>query len=236
MTAPQQIRYVLFDAGGTLLGTNTDTEHWYEQFFVDACAERGQTVTMEATQHALREAARTINMEQRCSTSEQVRTFWDHVYSATFASLIPGCNSSELANHYIDRFEAGEFVELFRDALPVLEMLRVREIPAGVVSNFGAYLQTFLDHTGIAHFFEFAVVSACVGCEKPGQKIFEHALELAGVPAGQIMFVGDHPIEDYAASARHGMFPVLIDRFNKHADKPDLRRVRALTEIEQWLR
>lgn len=230
-----KIRYVLFDAGGTLLGTNVDCEHWYEQFFVDACAEVGHSVSLEDTQKALKSSTLSCNMEQRCSTPEQVRAFWQHVYGAAFAALIPGCDHAALADHFIDRFETGEFVQLFSDSLPALKLLRERGIPAGVVSNFGTYLQTFLDKTGIAHFFEFAVVSACVGYEKPDRRIFEHAIDLAGVPAATILFVGDHPREDYAASENLGMVPVLIDRHNKHENLAGIRRIRTLTEIERYL-
>lgn len=56
MTTPE-IKYVLFDAGGTLLGTNTDVEHWYEQFFVDACAAEGHHVELADVRASLHAAA-----------------------------------------------------------------------------------------------------------------------------------------------------------------------------------
>jgi FMN phosphatase YigB (HAD superfamily) len=49
------------------------------------------------------------------------------------------------------------------------------------------------------------------------------------------MFVGDNPSEDYEASERHGFFPVLVDRHDKHASKAHLRRVRQLDGIAQYL-
>jgi hypothetical protein len=42
-------------------------------------------------------------------------------------------------------------------------------------------------------------------------------------------------LEDYEASLRHGMFPVLIDRHDRHAGRDDLRRVRRLPEIARFL-
>ena len=233
MSAP--IKVVLFDAGGTLLGTNTDHPRWYEQFFVEACAEQGVEVTPHQVDEALVEAAREINLARRCSSDAQVRTFWEHMYTWCFHRLLPEHDAHQLACHYIDRFEAGEYVQLFDDALEALELVQRAGLRAGIVSNFGSYLSTFLEKTGITGFFEFVVVSANEGCEKPHPEIFDLALARAGVPAEQILFVGDNLREDYMASERHGMFSVLVDRYDLHADKPALRRVKRLSDIAQFL-
>lgn len=229
------IAYVLFDAGGTLLGTNTGHEHWYEQFFVEACEEQGTAVTLAQVDAALGRAVRRYDHALRCSTHEQVRRFWEIVYSGVFGELIPGCDEMYLARHYIERFESGEFIDLFADTLPALESLRARGIPLAVVSNFGEYLGHFLKRVGIAHYFNFVLISACEGCEKPHPEIFQRAIARTKLPPERIMFVGDHPHEDYEASERLGCRPVLIDRWDKHADKPALRRVRRLTEIAELL-
>ena len=49
------------------------------------------------------------------------------------------------------------------------------------------------------------------------------------------LFVGDHPDEDYAPAQRHGMTPLLIDRHNRPGDKPNLTRIRRLTQLPQIL-
>src|SRR4051794_30169027 len=89
-----QSSQVLFDAGGTLIGTNTDSEYWYEQFFVDACAEQGCHVTIAQVHDVLRMAARSRQFDHRCSTDAQTRAFWHHIYSTAFADLLgaKGCN------------------------------------------------------------------------------------------------------------------------------------------------
>jgi HAD superfamily hydrolase (TIGR01549 family) len=229
------IECVLFDAGGTLLGTNTDSEHWYEMFFVDACRELGRQVAMEDVSRVLRDAAARYAPERRSSSPEQVRAYWEHVYGEAFRVLVPSSDAQALAGHFIDRFEAGEFVQLFSDTMPTLDMLRGRGVRCGIVSNFGTYLAEFLRIVGIADRFEFALISAAEGCEKPGAEIFQRAIARAAVAPERIMFVGDSVTEDYEAPLRHGMFPVLIDRHNKHADKPHLRRIRRLTELERYL-
>lgn len=235
--------YVLFDAGGTLLGTNTDSEHWYEQFFVDACAEQGHVVTVAQVHDVLRRAARARLFEARCSSDEQARAFWHHMYSTAFGDLLgaryshPPAVIDHLAAEYIDRFEAGEFVKLFRDTLPALEALRDLGVPMGIVSNFGTYLQRFLAQTGIDGFFKCVLISAVEGCEKPHPDIFNRAISRCGVPSERILFVGDHPEEDYKAAQRHGMVPVLVDRHDNYASaEPGMTRVRRLTDLVEMVK
>lgn len=232
---PQEaIEWVFFDAGGTLLGTNPEEEHWYEQFFVDACAEQGIAVTLEQVHRALQAANATCRVHPRCSTPEQVRRFWEHVYGTVFAQLVPHRDPLELARHYIDRFETGEFVDLFPDTLSALELVRRSGKRAAIVSNFGEYLEEFLRKCGIAHYFDFTVISAREGCEKPQVDIFLRALERARTKPHRVLFVGDNVEEDFFAAARVGMRAVLIDRHDKYAHREDVARVRRLDEIVNY--
>jgi HAD superfamily hydrolase (TIGR01549 family) len=232
---PEQYDFVFFDAGGTLLGTNTDHENWYEQFFVEACAAHGRRVTAAQVGESLAAASATCHLERRCSTPDQVFTFWEHMYARVFRDLLPGLDCLALAHHYIDRFEAGEYVRPFPDAMECLRGVRRLGVRMAVVSNFGAYLSRFLARTGIADFLEFEVISASEGCEKPHPEIYERDVARAGVQPGRILFVGDHPVEDYEGARRHGMHPVLVDRHGRHASRAGLRRVASLTEIPRLL-
>lgn len=235
--------YVLFDAGGTLLGTNTDSEHWYEQFFVDACAEQGCVVCVAQVHEVLRRAARSRQFDTRCSSDVEARAFWQHIYSTAFADLLgakgmnkPPAVIDHLAAEYIDRFEAGEFIRLFPDTVEALELAKSRGKKMGIVSNFGTYLNDFLQKLEIAHYFDFVLVSAAEGCEKPHCDIFQRAIARCGGAApDRILFVGDSPSEDYEPAEAQGMKALLIDRHNRHADKPEMRRVRKLTEIDALL-
>lgn len=242
MTERAQFDYVLFDAGGTLVGTNVDSEHWYEQFFVDACAEQGCVVNVSQVHEVLRRAARSRQFDRRCSTDSQTRAFWHHIYSTAFADLLGarGCNHTpavidHLAADYIDRFEEGEFIRMFPDAREALDALKARGVPMGIVSNFGTYLNAFLKRLEVQDYFRFVLVSAAEGCEKPHRDIFEKAIAKAACEPSRILFVGDHPEEDYEPALRHGMVPVLIDRHNRHADKAEMQRIRRLGDVIKLL-
>ncbi len=231
---PVPVEWVFFDAGGTLLGTNPEEEHWYEQFFIDACREQGVDVALAEVHKALHEANLTCPVHPRCSSDEQVRRYWEHIYGTVFSRLLRNGDALALARHYIDRFEQGEFVRLFPDTLTALEAVKRSGKRAAIVSNFGSYLQTFLERCGIRHYFEFEVISALECCEKPQPEIFRRALAKAQVAPDRVLFVGDSLEEDYRAAMQLGMRAVLIDRHDKHASREDVLRVRRLDEIVNY--
>ncbi len=236
--------HVLFDAGGTLLGTNTSSEFWFEQFFVDACAEQGCVVTVHDVHEVLRNALRSRHFDTRCSSNEQSRKFWLHIYHAAFSDLLGAKAMNQhtpayiehLAADYIDRFQDGEFVRLFPDARQALETVKARGLKMGIVSNFSTYLVDFLSKLEIEEFFDFVITSAAEGCEKPGGDIFRLAISRCdGSSAEQILFIGDSPEEDYRPALLHGMVPLLIDRHDRHADQIDLTRIKSLSQIQEFL-
>jgi len=238
-----KIQCVLFDAGGTLIGTNTDSEYWFEQFFVDACAEQGCVVTVHQVHDVLRRAARSRQFDSRASSDAEARAFWQHIYTAAFADLL-GAKAvartpafiDHLAADYIDRFETGEFIRLFPDTQATLEMLAQQNVKMGIVSNFSTYLHDFLKRLAIDHYFDFTICSAGEGCEKPGDEIFHRALKRCnGVNPDQLLFVGDHPDEDYRPARNHGMHALLIDRHDRYADQEDLLRIPTLTHVPNFV-
>lgn len=237
--AKSKFDYVLFDAGGTLLGTNTDSEFWYEQFFVDACAEQGCVVTVHKVHEVLRRAARSRHFDRRCSSDAEARAFWQHLYSTAFADLLGGkavnrtpAFIDHLAADYIDRFETGEFVKLFPDAREALDGLKQQDVKMGIVSNFSTYLCDFLKQLEIDQYFDFVLTSAAEGVEKPNSDIFQLAINRCnGAEPCDVLFVGDHPEEDYIPALEHGMFPLLIDRHNRHAARPELKRILRLSQV-----
>ncbi|HKZ75650.1 MAG TPA: HAD family hydrolase, partial [Actinomycetota bacterium] len=59
--------------------------------------------------------------------------------------------------------------------------------------------------------------------EKPDPRIFELAMERAGVSPERSVYVGDNPEFDVDPAAAVGMFPVLIDRRDRFPDAPGVR-------------
>lgn len=120
-------------------------------------------------------------------------------------------------------------VELFPDVLPHLERLAAR-FPLIAVTNGNANLETI----GIGRHFHAVVAAAEVGTAKPAARIFEVARERSGVPASDILHVGDHPETDVSGARNAGFCTAWINRFGEpwpdHLDAPDAE-IRTIAEL-----
>lgn len=101
---------------------------------------------------------------------------------------------------------------VFPDVIPALDVMQEAGLRLGVVSNWGWYAPELLQTLELARHFEIMSISARVGYQKPHAAIFEHALDLLEVPAGDAIHVGDDPEADVVGARRVGIEPVLIDR------------------------
>ncbi len=108
---------------------------------------------------------------------------------------------------------------VFPDVVPALDAMQAAGLRLGVVSNWGWYAPELLQTLELARHFEIMSISARVGYQKPHAAIFEHALDLLGVPAGEAIHVGDDPEADVVGARRVGIEPVLIDRRGR-LDRP----------------
>jgi putative hydrolase of the HAD superfamily len=81
-----------------------------------------------------------------------------------------------------------------------------------VVSNWDVSLLDVLELVGLAPLLDGVVTSAAVGAAKPAPEIFDHALALAGVPAGRALHVGDSVAEDVAGARGSGIPALLLRR------------------------
>lgn len=235
--------YIMFDAGGTLIDTNSDSEHWYEQFFVDMCAEQGCVLSLERVHEVLSCALTARRYDKRSCIDSTVRAFWQDIYCTIFSDLLGSKGESlkqsvveHLAADYIDRFEDGEFVKLFPDVRKSLETLKELGYPMAVVSQFGAYLPAFLQKLEVCDFFEFATITCKKKEDLPPAVILDQALEEAKVSdPSRVLFIGDKYEDDYLPAIKKGMTAILLDRENKFSNLTDVPRIKTLCEIKEYL-
>jgi putative hydrolase of the HAD superfamily len=151
------------------------------------------------------------------TSPQKSKAFWLGVYREFLARLgIDG--GDELPERLYRTFTDVSNYRLFPDVLPVLEDLRSHELLVGVISNFEEWLGRLLAHVGVAELLDVQVVSGLEGVEKPDPAIFVLALERAGLPAGQCVYVGDNPVFDTEPAEALGMRGVLIDRRGRFPD------------------
>ena len=124
-------------------------------------------------------------------------------------------------------------VELFPDVLPNLELL-ARSLRIVAVTNGNANLEII----GIRHLFHDVVTAVGAGAAKPARRIFEEAVDRAGVAPQQVLHVGDHPETDVAGAREAGLRAAWINRkgddWPDHLESPEAV-VTSMTELHRLL-
>jgi putative hydrolase of the HAD superfamily len=167
------------------------------------------------------------------TSPERSRRFWYDVYRIFLADLGIADGNGLIDVVYREFTDLGNYA-VFTDVPPVLERLRAEGMVLGVVSNFEAWLEELLESLDVRSAFPVRVISGVEGVEKPDPRIFELAMARAGVGPHASVYVGDNPELDVEPAAALGMFPVLIDRRDRHADAT-VARITSMTELPRVL-
>jgi len=96
-------------------------------------------------------------------------------------------------------------------AREVLAELGEKGYRLGVISNSDGRLEAMLTEAGLAERLSVIIDSHVVGIEKPDPRIFHLALERAGVPPEQAIYVGDFYSLDIVAARHAGLDAILLD-------------------------
>ena len=119
-------------------------------------------------------------------------------------------------------FAARNRVEFFDDVRPALERLRAR-YRLFALSNGNADLE----RCGIGELFDGHVTAIAAGAAKPDARIFAALRDMAGVPAGEILHIGDDPITDVVGARQAGMQTAWLNRDRARCGPSRSRRPRA---------
>ncbi len=103
--------------------------------------------------------------------------------------------------------EARHAVRVYDDAIPLLQALQ-GHVRVGALTNGNAEVSRL----GMDDYFDFSLSAVELGAAKPSHLVFETAVNRAGVPAAEIVHVGDDVHSDVTGAARHGMQAVWLNR------------------------
>ena len=226
---------VVFDTAGTLVGRETP-DH-FEEYFVIAAREVGHTISIETVKASIQRiyAETKENLtDARMTTPAQARRFWVDLYEAVLRDAGIDSDIRPGIERFYDRFQEGHFLDVYSDVRPTLDMLAKQDIRMGVLSNWSEHLEEILRRLDLRDYFEFVIVSAVVGCEKPDGKIFDLMVGKADVPRQGILYIGDDPEEDIHAAQDAGIDALLIDRYDR-CGRFRLPSIRSLPEIQGYL-
>ena len=125
---------------------------------------------------------------------------------------------------------------VFPGARDTIAELCARGHRLGVISNWDGGLEQVLEVVGLRQHFEFVIASATFGTRKPDPRIFHAALERLGLPAQDVVYVGNNLKHDAHAARGVGMHAVLIPSFGQELrDGADLERITVLDNLNQLL-
>jgi putative hydrolase of the HAD superfamily len=105
------------------------------------------------------------------------------------------------------------------ETIQALADLREAGYLVAVISNADGTVEKLLEAAGLLPYLEFVIDSGKVGVEKPDRRIFEMALERAGVTAEESYYVGDIYPVDVIGARNAGLTPVLLDPLGRYAGR-----------------
>ena len=199
----KNIKGIIFDYGGTL---DTGGDHWSEviwKAWQKAGVAANKAQFRECYVYAERELARTLHILPH-------HNFSDLLYMKMQIELQHLCEMGGFAVGDIDPMAekiANLCLESAKDAIekikPTLDKL-AQTYPLVLVSNFYGNIITVLQQFGISKYFKKVIESAVVGVRKPDPKIFELGVEALGLPAAEVLVIGDSFTKDIDAAQKAG--------------------------------
>lgn len=209
----------LFDVGGTLI---TFDERRRAEEYVKLAASVGVTASTTETMRVLDALTQELPDRSRhlqlslLPVAEQ-RAFWVEIWAEGFRRIGVGPGDAvRFADELLDPAHGGDLQDVFDDVVPALNALKARGKPLGIISNFSPNCESLLRQLGLAHYFDFFIVSGIVGIEKPDPRIFELAIRAAAKSPSELVYVGDSVFHDVQGALQVGMGAALIDRADRH--------------------
>lgn len=225
---------MFFDAGETLVHPDPSFPELFARIVTREGYPREPVAISDGLALVSDEFRRASHEQALWTTSpERSRRFWLGVYDR-FLGVLDLPRDDGLANTLYTAFTDRRNYVAFDDVVPTLRALRDDDGPTlGVISNYEAWLEDLLSDLGLSDLLPVRVISGVEGVEKPDPAIFRLALDRVGLPAAEVVYVGDVPDFDYEPAAAIGMFPVLIDRRDRHPDFTGVRVIdlRALPAV-----
>jgi HAD superfamily hydrolase (TIGR01549 family) len=164
-------------------------------------------------------------------------------YRETFQVFRPGFDLTEEREQRAAAGQPEAFAEenLYSDARPCLAALREQGLRVGLAGNQTARAETILQALDLP--VDAIGTSDGWGVEKPSAPFFERVIVEAGVPADQVLYVGDRLDNDIRPAQAAGLLTALVRRgpWGYILDDPDaaqrcLFRIDSLAELPDLVR
>ena len=223
-----KFRAVLFDAAETLFTTRGSVGEIYG----GVARAYGSTASTDAIEAAFLGQFR----HSGPISSANEKAWWKDVVHSVFSEVGMVRNFDEFFDQVYDGFRDSQGWILFPETPEVLTELKGLNIKLGVISNFDDRAYSVMRSLGILRFFDAVTLSSETGYCKPDPQIFHSAVRALGVPAAEILMVGDHIRDDVEAARQAGITALLIDRTGRHEGRNHIPRISSLKEVVSKIR
>ena len=207
------LRAILFDVDFTLCRPGPELS---AERYARIAGRHG--ITLDAGRY---DAAREVAVQNLKRHPELLHdeTIWHRFTEEIFIGMGgPESLASECATEIEEGWGVSENFELYEDALPVLEALRVAGLKIGLVSNTSRDLDSFVSHFNLP--VDAWISSGRHGKVKPSPSIFMAVLDQLEVGPESAVMVGDSLEDDVEGARALGMQAYLVDRDGR-TDVPD---------------
>lgn len=226
--AIQQIKYVSFDIGGTLITPNPSVGAVY----AEVLADHRVTIQPAALQVRFELAMKTVPRGQDGRISEESeRQFWFEVVKESVTPFYPGDHLEEFFNDLYGAFASSCRWKLLDGVRHTLEELSRRGFRLLAVSNADARFRSVLDGLRLLNFFDGVFLSSEAGYAKPDPRIFEHARNTLSAAPESILHIGDSAQEDVLGAFEAGWHSLLLDQGNPPENGKSIQRLDDLLVI-----
>ena len=125
-------------------------------------------------------------------------------------------------------------------AIPVLKEIKNMGIKTALITNGTPELQYFkIKSLDMEDCFDEVIVSGETPYEKPDERIFQLMAEKLGIKTEEMLYIGDHPLNDINGSRNAGCIPVWVKTTGTwifpEVEKPELQ-VETVEEIPQLIK
>ncbi len=217
MFSKNHFKAILFDLDGTLRHHLPSGGEVFVQYLRSCGVEFSADDELRATRWEHRYFANSPQIQKDKREFKDSDAFWVNFARRRLAALgLSRTQAMELApqvSAHMKEFYKPK-VHIPRDVPQTLGALKENGYVLGVVSNRDEPYHEELKELELDSFFHFSLAGGEVNSFKPERRIFERALELAGVSASEAMYIGDNYFADIVGSRRAGLTPVLYDPIN----------------------
>jgi 2-haloalkanoic acid dehalogenase type II len=219
-----RLRYLIFDLGGTLMHTRSESPA------IELQADEALSTSLR--QHGIELSAEVFRARLQEYYQQRDKDYYETTYHLVLRELLKELGHAEVAESVLrSALDALYSVtqsnwQIESDTIETLEALKSEEYRLGIFSNAGDNkdVQDLIESFGIQKYFDFVLTSAACFYRKPHPRAFEIALAQWNAPPNEAAMIGDSLEADIVGAKNLNITSIWITRRAKFKEE-DMRRI-----------